>query len=110
MENLCQLFLEKVASKELKRFEAKDLQEEIPIQQRRIYDLMNILEGCGFVKRICKGTYEWKGFEAEDFKSSSEKSRKEATSLSSLARRIKEMLVESPDSIDFKDICSVILG
>lgn len=62
MEHLCLLFLERIAPRQEGNFQAKDLIDETPIKKRRIYDLMNILEGCGFVQRISKGTYYWKGF------------------------------------------------
>lgn len=33
------------------------------VKQRRIYDLMNILEGCGFIKRTSRRKYTWFGFD-----------------------------------------------
>lgn len=38
-------------------FETKVLVEEFGVKQRRIYDLMNIMEGCGCLKKLSKGKY-----------------------------------------------------
>jgi hypothetical protein len=62
MQQLCHIFLERVASRGPTRFDTKDLVDTAEIKQRRIYDLMNILEGCNYVRRISKGTYDWFGF------------------------------------------------
>jgi hypothetical protein len=37
---------------------------------------MNILEGCGFMKRISKGTYMWYGFEENPVQKSPKEGRK----------------------------------
>jgi hypothetical protein len=71
---------------------------------------MNILEGCGFMKRISKGTYLWYGLEEVDSKKTCKEGRKkEATSLSNLAARVKCLLFSAPKYLDFKDICQQIL-
>jgi sugar-specific transcriptional regulator TrmB len=55
--------MENIAIKENCDFEARWLIENTGVKQRRIYDLMNILEGCRFIKRTTKGKYTWFGFE-----------------------------------------------
>lgn len=47
--------------KEENIFESKTLVEEFGVKQRRIYDLMNIMEGCGCLGKLSKGKYEWIG-------------------------------------------------
>lgn len=41
--------------------------DEFNVKQRRIYDLMNIMEGLGCVKKISKGKYQWDGINKTDF-------------------------------------------
>lgn len=65
MNQLCRIFLDKIQGKEFCKFEAKELIDQTGVKQRRIYDLMNILEGCNFVKRVSKGTYIWYGFDKQ---------------------------------------------
>lgn len=93
MEHLCLLFLERIAPKNHGNFEAKELLDDSGIKKRRIYDLMNILEGCGFVQRISKGTYDWRGFDPAEAVAFSQKKRKDSSSLSCLAARIKRTLL-----------------
>ena len=67
MSDLCASFLEKYNEKEKSQFLAKNLMEEFNVKQRRIYDLMNIMEGLGCVKKISKGKYQWEGINKTDF-------------------------------------------
>ena len=55
--------MDNIAIKQNYDFEARQLIENTGVKQRRIYDLMNILEGCGFIKRTSKGKYTWFGFD-----------------------------------------------
>lgn len=66
---------------------------------------MNILEGCGYLKRISKATYYWKGFDV-NFKDShpSKKSKKDSVSLSELAAHLRHLLFSTDDKIKFDEI------
>jgi len=57
MSKLCETFINKCYHNEIKIFETKTLVEELGVKQRRIYDLMNIMEGCGCLKKLSKGKY-----------------------------------------------------
>jgi hypothetical protein len=104
MEHLCLLFLNLIASREPGKFEAKELLDDSGIKQRRIYDLMNILEGCGFLRRISKGAYYWNGFNAFPTPNFRKRSSKESTSLSALAAHVRSHLFLAEGLIEFKDI------
>lgn len=57
MSKLCETFINKCYHNEIKIFETKTLVEDLGVKQRRIYDLMNIMEGCGCLKKLSKGKY-----------------------------------------------------
>ncbi len=57
MSKLCQAFIERCEQNMSKIFETKALVDDFGVKQRRIYDLMNIMEGCGCLKKLSKGRY-----------------------------------------------------
>ena len=61
MSKLCEAFIQRCNMNQENIFESKRLVEEFGVKQRRIYDLMNIMEGCGCLKKHSKGKYEWVG-------------------------------------------------
>ena len=107
MEQLCRSFLQRFEDKSDCEFEARELVELTGVKQRRIYDLMNILEGCDLLQRVAKGKYLWFGFGAQV---QGRARAKEATSLSCLTARVKEILHAQPNFVDFKEICARVLA
>lgn len=73
------------------------------MKMRRIYELMNILEGCNSVRRIAKGEYEWLGF-IDDLREVVPSRKKEETSLSNLAHKVKRMLREAEGEVSIREI------
>ena len=57
MSRLCHAFIDRCNENDMKVFETKALVEDFGVKQRRIYDLMNIMEGCGCLKKLSKGKY-----------------------------------------------------
>lgn len=110
MERLCEAFLTTIGSGGTREFEARQLMEGTGIQQRRVYDLMNILQGCGFVGRISVGRYSWFGFdESVRRKRRGQGNNKKASSLYSLAGRVKNILYCEKEEIGFKEVCRRVM-
>lgn len=61
MSKLCDAFIQMWTKRTDFIFESKALVDEFGVKQRRIYDLMNIMEGCGCLKKLSKGKYQWVG-------------------------------------------------
>lgn len=91
MSKLCQAFIERCNVSENHIFESKSLVEEFGVKQRRIYDLMNIMEGCGCLKKHSKGKYQWVGIEKSEF-IRPESQKGDSTSLRQIAARIKMVM------------------
>lgn len=79
------------------------------MKQRRIYDLMNIMEGCGCLKKHSKGKYEWVGIEKSEFVRP-ESQKGDSTSLRQIAARIKLVFSGSKGLIKFTDINELLIS
>ena len=66
---------------------------------------MNILEGCGFVSHVSKGTYRWNGFQPIEDVAPWKDNKKQST-LRNLARKVKLSLMDHSHPLDFKDLCA----
>lgn len=64
MEKLCRSFLNEHKDKIPHNFKIVDIRNDFGVKQRRIYDLMNIFEGSGCVKKVSKGNYTWLGLQS----------------------------------------------
>jgi sugar-specific transcriptional regulator TrmB len=84
-------------------FDTVSLMKEFRVKQRRVYDLMNIMEGCGCVKKISKKKYEWVGPGKSIFiETVSQKG--DATSLRQITARIKLLISKEKGLVTFSKI------
>lgn len=60
MESLCRSFLKKYCNSSL-LIDLSSLADEFNAKLRRIYDMINILEGSEIISKVEKGIYKWKG-------------------------------------------------
>ena len=63
MGELCKRFLALYGKHECCTINLNDCIQQLGVERRRIYDIINILEGLSVVTKKCKNVYEWKGFE-----------------------------------------------
>ena len=94
MKQLCDIFIDKVVKPKVSTFNIDQFQCKEKISVRRIYDLLNILEGCGFIRQISKGTFEWCGFNSDISTEVRIKDKKKLT-LKYWAQKVKNILIES---------------
>ncbi len=67
LKNICNLILHSFHNKEQNEIHLNDFARKIKVERRRIYDIINILEGLDIVVKKEKNLYIWQGFEKFKF-------------------------------------------
>ena len=109
MAHLCKSFLEKHNTFKVHSFDTQGLLDDFKVKQRRIYDLMNILEGCGSVQKISKGKYKWLGLQ-ESFFPGPEDQKGDLTSLRNISSALKVIIFESEKPLSFLELNGTLIA